>query len=147
MMIPTFKILRAAVAAAALTTVSCSKDVPPPAVPPKLELLALQVRTLDSANDGRSVRVLVRRVDPKQFANDDYDSVIALAEHPDGSVLSDQLMRPRSAVALRLPLEAGVDVGVYFLFSRPAADSWKVLLPGNIGEATVVAQKNIAYVL
>lgn len=147
MMSTTFKILGRALVAAALTTTGCSKDAPPPAAPVKIELLTLQIRTLDNVNDGRSVRLLVRRVDPKQFANDQYDSVISLAQHPDDSVLSDQLMRPRSAIRLRLPLEAGADVGVYFLFSKPEADSWKVLLPANIGEATVVAQQNIAYVL
>lgn len=147
MMIPTFKILARALAAAALMTAGCSKDAPPPAAPAKLELLALQIRTLENVNDGRSVRVLVRRVDPKQFANDQYDTVVSLAEHPDDSVLSDQLLRPRSAIRLRLPLEPGVDVGVYFLFSKPVADSWKVLLPGDVGEATVVAQTNLAYAL
>jgi len=147
MMIVSLRNLARALFALALTTAGCSKDAPPPAAPAKLELLALQLRTLDNVNDGRSVRVLVRRVEPKQFANDGYDSIVALAEHPDGSVLADQLLRPRSSIQLRLPLEVGVDVGVYFLFSRPAADSWKVLLPGDIGEATVVAQTNVAYSL
>lgn len=147
MTIPTLRSLRLAVIAAAIIVASCSKDAPPPAVPPKLELLVLQVRTLDTVNDGRSVRMLVRRVSPKQFANDKYDAVVALAEHPDESVLSDQLLRPRSTIQLRLPLEAGTNVGVYFMFSQPQADSWKVLLPGNIGEVTVEAQKNNAYSL
>lgn len=147
MTIPTLRPLRLAAIAAAITLASCSKDAPPPAAPPKLELMVLQVRALDTANDGRSVRMLVRRVEPKQFANDKYDAVVALAEHPDESVLSDQLLRPRSTIQLRLPLEAGTNVGVYFLFSQPQADSWKVLLPGNIGEVTVEAQKNNAYSL
>lgn len=147
MIIPNARLLRSAAIAATLLTASCSKDAPPPAAPPKLELMVLQVRTLDTVNDGRSVRMLVRRVSPKQFANDEYDAVVALAEHPDESVLSDQLLRPRSTIQLRLPLEAGTNVGVYFMFSQPRADSWKVLLPGNIGEVTVEAQKNNAYSL
>jgi predicted component of type VI protein secretion system len=147
MIIPTFKTLAIALVASASITLSCSKDAPPPAVPPKVELLVLQIRALESANEGRSVRMLIRRVDPKQFANETYDSVVALAEHPDASVLSDQLLRPRSSVQLRLPLEADSNVGVYFLFTHLRADSWRVLIPGNSGEATIEAQRDMAYAL
>jgi hypothetical protein len=109
--------------------------------------LLLQIRALESVNHGRSVRMLVRRVKPKEFANEKYDAVVAIAEHPDDTVLADQLIRPRSVIQLRLPLEAGTDVGVYFMFSQPQADSWKVLLPGNSGEVTVEAQRNLAYLM
>ncbi len=125
----------------------CSKDAPPPATPPKIELLLLQVRTLESVNQGRSVRMLVRRIKPKQFANEKYSALVTIAEHPDDSVLADQLLRPRSVVNLRLPLEPGSDVGVYFMFLQPEGESWKVLLPGDSGEVTIEAQRNLAYLL
>ena len=125
----------------------CSKDAPPPAIPPKIDVLLLQVRTLESVNQGRSVRMLVRRVKPKQFATEKYAALVAFAEHPDDSVLADQLLRPRSSVNLRLPLEPGSDVGVYFMFLHPEGESWKVLLPGDSGEVTIEVQRDLAYLL
>src|SRR5690606_23355113 len=119
-------------------TLSCSKKPPPPA-PPKIETLNLQVRTTSGVNQGRSVRMLVRRVNPKQFANEKYKDIVALAERPDDSVLADQLLRPLSKIHLRLPLEDGANVGVYFLFTRPQTNSWKVLVPGKGGEVVVEA--------
>jgi predicted component of type VI protein secretion system len=120
---------------------------PPPPTPPKLERLTLSVRAVALANDGRSVRFLIRRVAAKQFVQETYATLVALAENPDDTILADQLLRPSTSIRLTLPLEAGSTVGVYFFYAEPRADSWRLLIPASLGEVTVQAQQHAAYML
>lgn len=134
---------------AALGLEACGSRPAAPVVPvaPALERLTLHIRTSAALNDGRSVRMLVRRVAARQFLAETYPVLVALAEQPDETILSDQLLRPRTAIQLRLPLEAGATVGVYFFYAQPQAESWRLLVPAKLGDATIEAQQHAAYLL
>ena len=124
-----------------------SRPTPAPAAAPEIDLLSLQIRTSAGVNDGRSIRMVIRRVTSKQFLTDTYPALVALAEKPDETILSDQLLRPNTSIRLRLPLEAGSSVGVYFFYARPQAESWRLLVPSGLGDATIEAQQHAAYLL
>jgi predicted component of type VI protein secretion system len=128
---------------------ACGARPSAPAAPvvPKIERLTLHIRTTAGLNDGRSVRMLVRRVAAKQFLAETYPLLVALAEKPDETILSDQLLRPRTSIQLLLPLEAGSTVGVYFFYAQPQAESWRLLVPATLGDATIEAQQHAAYLL
>ncbi|HYQ18321.1 MAG TPA: hypothetical protein VEQ58_21245 [Polyangiaceae bacterium] len=129
----------------------CGSKTPPippaPPTPPKIERLTLDIKTVAGVNDGRSVRMLIRRVDAKQFLQETYAAVVAVAEKPDATLLSDQLLRPNTAIQLTLPLDAGSSVGVYFFFAQPQAEGWRLLVPARLGEVTVQAQQHSAYLV
>jgi predicted component of type VI protein secretion system len=130
--------------------IACGSKAAPPApapVAPKIERLTLNIRTVAAVNDGRSVRMLIRRVEAKQFLQETYAALVAIAEKPDSSLLSDQLLRPSTAIQLTLPLEAGSSVGVYFFYAQPQAEGWHLLIPARLGEVTVQAQQHAAYLV
>jgi len=120
---------------------------PAPPAPPQIERLTLNIRTVAGVNDGRSVRLLVRQVAAKQFLTETYAAVVAVAEKPDDTLLADQLLRPSTSIQLTLPLVAGSSIGVYFFFSQPQADGWRLLVPAKLGEVTVQAQQHSAYLV
>jgi hypothetical protein len=91
--------------------------------------------------------MVVRRVASKQFLTETYPLLVALAEKPDETFLSDQLLRPSTSIQLRLPLEPGATVGVYFFYAQPQAESWRLLVPAKLGDATIEAQQHAAYLL
>lgn len=128
---------------------ACGSRPTPPAAPvvPAIERLTLHIRTTAALNDGRSIRMLVRRVASRQFLTETYPLLVALAEKPDETILSDQLLRPSTSIQLRLPLEAGATVGVYFFYAQPQAESWRLLVPAKLGEVTIEAQQHAAYLL
>jgi hypothetical protein len=144
------KTARLLIALCCVSPMACGSKAPPPApapAPPKIERLTLNIRTVAAVNDGRSVRLVIRRVDAKQFLQETYAMLVAVAEKPDDTMLSDQLLRPNTSIQLTLPLEAGSSVGVYFFYAQPQAEGWHLLIPARLGEVTVQAQQRAAYLV
>ena len=139
--------LRPLVVFACLQACGSRPPAPAPPAPPKIERLTLHIHTAASLNDGRSVRMLVRSVASKQFLTETYPTVAALAEQPDETVLSDQLLRPSTTIQMSLPLDAGASVGVYFFYAAPQAEAWRLLVPAKLGDVTIDAQRSAAYLL
>ncbi len=79
------------------------------------------------ANQGRSVRMIVRQLDDVgAFVADDYAAMARLAAAPDDSVLADRFLRPSSTLEVTVRPEAEKAVGVYVFLSAPRGSKWKI---------------------
>lgn len=105
--------------------VTCGGFTPAPS--PSTPKVRLLVEAEPQANQGRSLRFLVREIDGSTaFLADDYATLVQLATHPDDSVLADRFLRPGTHIELEVTPAAQKQVGVYFFFTTPHPTKWKV---------------------
>ncbi|NOK23445.1 hypothetical protein, partial [Corallococcus carmarthensis] len=82
--------------------------------------LHLSVKAPSGTNQGRPLYMLVRKVDPKQFAVESYGEVSARIFQPDADVLMSALIYPGTLQRLKVPLpDDDAPVAVSFLFTAP----------------------------
>lgn len=81
--------------------------------------LHLSVKAPSGTNQGRPLYMLVRKVDPKQFAIESYGEVSARVFQPDADVLLSALIYPGTLQRLKVPLPDNAPVAVSFLFTAP----------------------------
>ncbi|RKH18279.1 hypothetical protein D7X75_39695, partial [Corallococcus sp. CA031C] len=81
--------------------------------------LHLSVKAPSGTNQGRPLYMLVRKVDPKQFALESYGEVSARVFQPDADVLMSALIYPGTLQRLKVPLPDDAAVAVSFLFTAP----------------------------
>jgi hypothetical protein len=81
--------------------------------------LHLSVKAPSGTNQGRPLYMLVRKVDPKQFALESYGEVSARVFQPDADVLMSALIYPGTLQRLQVPLPDKTPVAVSFLFTAP----------------------------
>ncbi len=106
------------------------------ATEPQLDIL-LWISTSQLANDGRSLRMLVREVEPAAFEIEQYDSLVGLAVKHDETVIADRFLRPESDVGLRLRHAPEASIGAYFFFGNPRRDEWKILIESERDVAAI----------
>lgn len=126
---------------AACFLVSCGSSAP---VGPKpAPVVRLQVVAQPRANQGRSLRMIVREIDDAvAFVTDDYTSMVRLATEPDDTVLADRFLRPGSTLELDVAPAAEKLVGVYFFFSAPHPTKWKVRTAAAPSTARILVSEN-----
>lgn len=81
--------------------------------------LKLTVKAPTGTNQGRPLYMLVRKVDPKQFAIESYGEVSARVFQPDADVLLSALIYPGTLQRMTVPLPDKASVAVSFLFTAP----------------------------
>lgn len=91
--------------------------------------LRLTVNANSETNQGRPLRVLVRKVSEAQYRSESYASVAALVITPDASVVRSFIVDPRSRYkrSFWVKSESSTPLGLYFLYTGPTA-SWKMWL-------------------
>jgi len=87
----------------------------------------LQVKSPSGTNLGRPMYMLVRQVDPKQYANETYSEVAAKIGAPDPSVLQTAVIYPGSIQRFQIKAPKEGTVAISFLFTAPDGD-WQLLL-------------------
>lgn len=89
--------------------------------------ISLNVKSPPGTNLGRPMYMLVRQVDPKQYANEAYSEVAAKVGAPDASVLQTVVIYPGTIQRFQVkPPEDGA-LAVSFLFTAPDGN-WQLLL-------------------
>ncbi|WP_434300401.1 hypothetical protein [Corallococcus exiguus] len=81
--------------------------------------LHLSVKAPSGTNQGRPMYMLVRKVDPKQFAVESYGEVSARIFQPDADVLLSEVIYPGRLQRMKVPLPDNTPVAVSFLFTAP----------------------------
>ncbi|MCP3064807.1 hypothetical protein LXT21_39150 [Myxococcus sp. K38C18041901] len=81
--------------------------------------LQLNVRAPPGTNQGRPLYMLVRKVEPKQYATESYDDVSARVVQPGPAVIHSEIIYP--GTLLRVPVKVPADsaLAVSFLFTAP----------------------------
>lgn len=90
----------------------------------KLEIV---VHASEDTNDGRPLHAVVRAVDMETYLADSYESVAALVNHKDDSVLATFVVFPGREQTVVIEASPKTPVAVYFLFTRPEG-AWKELV-------------------
>jgi hypothetical protein len=90
--------------------------------------LNLNVKSPPGTNLGRPMYMLIRQVDPKQYANEAYSEVAEKVGAPDNSVLQTAVIYPGTIqrFQVKTPKEGGA-LAVSFLFTAPDGN-WQLLL-------------------
>ncbi|QRN93335.1 hypothetical protein JRI60_29550 [Archangium violaceum] len=88
----------------------------------------LNVKSPPGTNLGRPMYMLVREVDPKQYANEAYSEVAEKVGAPDNTVLQTAVIYPGTIqrFQVKTPKEGGA-LAVSFLFTAPDGN-WQLLL-------------------
>ncbi|HZI16421.1 MAG TPA: hypothetical protein VE153_39010 [Myxococcus sp.] len=89
--------------------------------------IALSVKSPPGTNLGRPMYMLVRQVDPKQYANEAYSEVAAKIGAPDKSVLQTAVIYPGTIQRFQVQAPKDGSVAVSFLFTAPDGN-WQLLL-------------------
>jgi predicted component of type VI protein secretion system len=109
----------------------------PPAPAPAPAPVELTVQTSAETNDRRTLVLLVRALPKARFYDDEYDAIADLAVTPDDSVLARAVLVPSEVRKVSVaPPKAGA-LAVYFLFTRPAGENWRWLLPASANNPVV----------
>jgi hypothetical protein len=89
--------------------------------------VSLSIKSPPGTNLGRPMYMLVRQVDPKQYANEAYSEVAARVGAPDNTVLQTAVIYPGTIqrFVVKAPNEGAVAVS--FLFTAPDGN-WQLLL-------------------
>lgn len=90
--------------------------------------ISLSIKSPPGTNLGRPMYMLVRQVDPKQYANEAYSEVAAKVGAPDETVLQTAVIYPGTIqrFQVKTPKEGGA-MAVSFLFTAPDGN-WQLLL-------------------
>jgi len=89
--------------------------------------VSLSIKSPPGTNLGRPMYMLVRQVDPKQYANEAYSEVATKVGAPDNTVLQTAVIYPGTIqrFVVKAPNEGAVAVS--FLFTAPDGN-WQLLL-------------------
>jgi hypothetical protein len=97
----------------------------------------LSVKSPVGTNMGRPLYMLVRQVDPKQYANEAYSEVAARVGAPDETVLQTSVIYPGTIQRFQVKAPEQGSVAVSFLFTAPDGN-WQVLLSPPLARAVDV---------
>lgn len=89
--------------------------------------LSLSIKSPPGTNLGRPMYMLVRQVDPKQYANEAYSEVASKVGAPDETVLQTAVIYPGTIQRFQVKAPKEGVVAVSFLFTAPDGN-WQVLL-------------------
>ena len=89
--------------------------------------LSLNIKSPAGTNMSRPMYMLVRQVDPKQYANEAYSEVAALVGTPDATVLQTAVIYPGTIQRFQVKAPKEGAVAVSFLFTAPDGN-WQMLL-------------------
>ena len=87
----------------------------------------LNIKSPPGTNLGRPMYMLVRQVDPKEYANEAYSEVAAKVGDPDNTVLQTAVIYPGTIQRFKLKAPKEGAVAVSFLFTAPDGN-WQLLL-------------------
>jgi hypothetical protein len=87
----------------------------------------LSVTSPPGTNLGRPMYMLVRQVDPKQYANEAYFEVASKVGAPDNTVLHTAVIYPGTIQRFQVKAPQDGSMAVSFLFTAPDGN-WQVLL-------------------
>ncbi|MFS8069374.1 MAG: hypothetical protein ACMG6S_23675, partial [Byssovorax sp.] len=90
--------------------------------------MKLRVSPANDTNDRLPCYLVVRRVDPKAYVSDSYQSVASMVMTPDDSVVTSALVFPGTTQDFTFSPPLKGQLAVYVLFTYPTGD-WKTLLP------------------
>ena len=90
-------------------------------------MLSINIKSPAGTNMSRPMYMLVRQVDPKQYANEAYSEVAALVGTPDGTVLQTAVIYPGTLQRFQVKAPKEGAVAVSFLFTAPDGN-WQMLL-------------------
>ena len=89
--------------------------------------LSLSVKSPPGTNLGRPMYMLVRQVDPKEYANEAYSEVAAKVGAPDNTVLQTAVIYPGTIQRFQVKAPQAGAMAVSFLFTAPDGN-WQLLL-------------------
>ena len=89
--------------------------------------LSLSIKSPPGTNLGRPMYMLVRQVDPKQYANEAYFEVASKVGAPDDTVLQTAVIYPGTIQRFQVKAPKEGAVAVSFLFTAPDGN-WQLLL-------------------
>jgi hypothetical protein len=81
--------------------------------------LNLRVKAPPGTNQGRPLYMLVRKVDPKQYAVESYAEVASRVVQPDASIILSELIYPGTLQRLKVKIPQDSPLAVSFLFTAP----------------------------
>jgi hypothetical protein len=87
----------------------------------------LSIKSPPGTNLGRPMYMLVRQVDPKQYANEAYSEVASKVGAPDNSVLQTAVIYPGTIQRFQVKAPKDGALAVSFLFTAPDGN-WQLLL-------------------
>lgn len=87
----------------------------------------LSIKSPPGTNLGRPMYMLVRKVDPKQYANEAYSEVAAKVGAPDNTVLQTAVIYPGTIQRFKVNAPKDGALAVSFLFTAPDGN-WQLLL-------------------
>lgn len=87
----------------------------------------LNIKSPPGTNLGRPMYMLVRQVDPKQYANEAYSEVAAKVGAPDHTVLQTAVIYPGTIQRFQVKAPEEGAMAVSFLFTAPDGN-WQLLL-------------------
>jgi len=87
----------------------------------------LSIKSPVGTNMGRPLYMLVRQVDPKQYANEAYSEVAVRVGTPDDTVLQTSVIYPGTVQRFQVKAPKDGSVAVSFLFTAPDGN-WQLLL-------------------
>jgi hypothetical protein len=97
----------------------------------------LNIKSPPGTNLGRPMYMLIRQVDPKQYANEEYSEVASKVGSPDKSVLQTAVLYPGTIQRFQVqPPQEGA-LAVSFLFTAPDGN-WQLLLSPPLPKAVDV---------
>lgn len=94
----------------------------------------INVKSPPGTNLGRPMYMLVRQVDPKQYANEAYSEVAAKVGAPDNTVLQTSVIYPGTIQRFQVKTPAEGALAVSFLFTAPDGN-WQLLLSPSVTSA------------
>jgi len=96
--------------------------------------VSLSVKSPPGTNLGRPMYMLVRQVDPKQYANEAYSEVAARVGAPDNTVLQTSVIYPGTIQRFQVKTPKEGALAVSFLFTAPDGN-WQLLLSPPVTNA------------
>lgn len=90
----------------------------------------IYVKSSAQTNDGNTLYMVVRNVDGKPVANEAYQEAAKklFTDPPDPSIISSQPVFPGNTVTITVENGDAKDVVIYFFFTAPANNNWRVPL-------------------
>jgi hypothetical protein len=89
--------------------------------------LQLSIKAPPGTNQGRPLYMLVRKVEPKQYATESYDEVSARVVQPGPTVIHSEIIYPGTLLRIPVKVPPDASVAVSFLFTAPDG-AWQSFL-------------------
>lgn len=123
---------------AACQSLACGSRAPQAPVTPPPAPFEVTVCTSSETNDRRALVLLIRAVPKTRFFDEEYDSIADLAVAPDDSVLAQAVLVPSEVRKFSVRPAPKGELALYFLFSKPADESWRWLVPERVTAPVLV---------